>query len=345
MNNLCKVIIGTAVGDTIGLPMEGMKPAKIAKLGWCNPLRQRFLFGTGMWSDDTDHTLHLIDALNLSGGDPEQFRKIFSRRLQFWLSTLPPGVGLATLKSIIKQALGFRKTGIFSAGNGPVMRAAALGVFYPESQEQRQLLNAIHTELTHSDPKALEASELIVEIAATFTRGETRFELSKMVKKHSTEWQNLIHAAQSSAQDEVSTEEAMERMKINPKKGVSGYSYHTVPAVIYVGLKNDWDFRQTITEIIALGGDTDSTAAIAGALCALHPRAEIPDAWQSQIKELPVSLKTLRKKCSTSDQATRFINPILWPIYLLRNLIQFAIVIVHIVLRAFPAKLVKLIIK
>ena len=36
--------------------------------------------------------------------------------------------------------------------------------------------------------------------------------------------------------------------------GVSGYSYHTVPAVIYAGLKNDWNFRQTITEIIALGG-------------------------------------------------------------------------------------------
>lgn len=46
------LLLGTAVADAIGLPTEGMTPAKIKKLGWADSLKHRFFFGRGMWSDD-----------------------------------------------------------------------------------------------------------------------------------------------------------------------------------------------------------------------------------------------------------------------------------------------------
>jgi len=344
--NLEKVIIGTALGDTLGLPMEGMKPSKIAKLGWTESLRQRFFFGKGMWSDDTDHTLHLIDALTLSDGDPERFRKAFSKRLIFWLSTLPPGVGLATLKSIIKQLLGFRKTGIFSAGNGPAMRAAVVGAIYPDDEKKRKTITRIHTELTHSDPKALEAAEIVAEIAATFARGEINLSLDEFTKEHSPEWKQLIKAAQEAVAQKSTIDDVLRSMKIRPEKGVSGYSYHTVPAVVYVGIKNDWDFQRTVAETIALGGDADSTAAIVGALCALHPNAEIPLEWQD-FSEFPISLENIKKVCRKLEkkESALFVNTSLWVLYLTRNFTQLIIIFGHLATRLFPAGLVKKLIK
>ena len=48
-------ILGTAVGDAIGLPYEGMSKRRgVRLLG--EPTRHRFFFGRGMVSDDTEHT-------------------------------------------------------------------------------------------------------------------------------------------------------------------------------------------------------------------------------------------------------------------------------------------------
>ena len=48
--------------------------------------------------------------------------------------------------------------------------------------------------------------------------------------------------------------------------GISGYAYHTVIMAIYAWFHHRNDFHGTIESIIACGGDTDTTAAIAGAL-------------------------------------------------------------------------------
>jgi ADP-ribosylglycohydrolase len=49
-------LLGTALGDSLGPPSEGMSRARIANR-WKGPLEQRFLFGYGMLSDDTEHTI------------------------------------------------------------------------------------------------------------------------------------------------------------------------------------------------------------------------------------------------------------------------------------------------
>lgn len=350
-NNLKKAILGTLIGDSIGLPMEGLSPRKIQKLGWTKHLKQRFIFSKGMWSDDTDHTLMITEAVLGSGGDVNKFQNLFSRRLRYWFSTLPPGVGLATLRSIIKQFLGFPldKTGVFSAGNGPSMRAAVLGIIFAHDEEQRKAFNKAQTELTHSDPKALYCSELIVEIAASFVNGQTNLEEVLRTSGGSPhgEWGDLIGKVYRSWKKNVATEDALESFGIKAKKGVSGYSYHTVPAVVFLGLKNDWHFEKTVSEIISLGGDTDTTAAIAGALCALHPESKIPENWKYDLAEWPLTVGHIEEQLQSIEESkpVRFYSWWLWPFYLLRNLFQLLLIFVHVGLRCLPASITRTIIR
>ena len=340
MSALLNVIQGTRIGDSLGLPMEGLSPLRIAQLGWSSPLKQRLIFGHGMWSDDTEHTLLLIESALKSQGNVETFQKLFSQRLCFWLSTFPPGIGLATLRSIILQSLRFplHKTGVYSAGNAPSMRAAALGVIFAKCKNKRILYNQAQTTLTHSDPKALYASELVVEIAASFTNGIT--DLSPVLEKCSQrsndpEWQYLINCINAPHNRERDTSEILKRLHINPSQGISGYSYHTVPAVVYLGLKHQWHFQDTLSELIMLGGDTDSTAAIAGALCALHPSSHISEHWDTSYYEWPLSAHVMDKITTSleSGHHLSYYQRKLWPLYVARNLNQLCILIFHILRR------------
>ena len=56
------VLLGTAVGDALGLPAENLSPGRIRRL-WHGEWKMRFLFGHGMISDDTEHTLLVAQSL------------------------------------------------------------------------------------------------------------------------------------------------------------------------------------------------------------------------------------------------------------------------------------------
>ena len=94
------------------------------------------------------------------------FRWNFAWRLRFWLLALPAGVGFATLKAMLKLWLGVssERSGVFSAGNGPAMRAAILGVVFDDRMMMQEFVRA-STRITHTDPKA-EYGALAVALAA-----------------------------------------------------------------------------------------------------------------------------------------------------------------------------------
>lgn len=102
LNRIEGLMLGTALGDALELPMEGMKPATIARLGWTANLQHRFLFGRGMWSDDTEHSIMLTQALLACEENSKIFTSKLAWELRWWLFGLPAGVGLATARAMIK---------------------------------------------------------------------------------------------------------------------------------------------------------------------------------------------------------------------------------------------------
>lgn len=91
-------ILGTAVGDAIGLPYEGVSRQRLGRL-LGPPERHRFLIGRGMISDDTEHTCLVAQSLIASGSDVDVFMREFGCRLRWWFASLPAGLGRGTLRS------------------------------------------------------------------------------------------------------------------------------------------------------------------------------------------------------------------------------------------------------
>ncbi len=56
------MLLGTAVGDALGLPAEGLTRSRIQPR-WHGEWRHRFVFGHGMCSGDTDTVGAIVGAL------------------------------------------------------------------------------------------------------------------------------------------------------------------------------------------------------------------------------------------------------------------------------------------
>ncbi len=299
-NSIQGCLLGTAVGDSLGLPFEGMSPLRIKKLKPC-PLRHRFFFKHGMISDDTEHTCLVMQSLLVSGNDDLVFAKQLAKRLRWWLLGLPAGIGLATLKSLIKLWLGFspEKSGVWSAGNGPAMRSAIIGVYAGADTELLTRLVTKSTLMTHRDPKALKGALIVATLAAENALSED-VDIEECLNKiisivdDDKELAELINKAKQSASK---NEPAIDFCKsMGFEKGVTGYIYQTLPVVLQIFLRHPRDYETAMQEAILCGGDTDTVAAILGGMVGAGCGSEgIPKQWIDGIMEWPRSVSWMKK--------------------------------------------------
>jgi ADP-ribosylglycohydrolase len=333
-------LLGTATGDALGLPYEGLSPQRAKKL-FPDPTKHHLILGKGMVSDDTEHAAFVAQALIHSRGNVHDFQKQLARSLRWWLLALPAGVGFATLRSILKLWFGFppQKSGIFSAGNGPAMRSPILGLAHGDDPEKLKQFVKASTEITHSDPKAYFAA-LAVALATYQSASDEkpspeRFlaTLKDMLPQDvAKELHELLQrAADSAANGEPVTKFARD---IGSRKGISGYSYHTVPCVLQVWFGKPEDFAQGLQDIIRAGGDTDTTGAIFGGIVGARVGKQgIPETWLSNIIEWPKSISWLERLGSAvaeSEQTNATQCPRYFvPGIVLRNVIFMMIVLAH----------------
>lgn len=284
VSSLSGLIEGTALGDSLGLPYEGLSHQTIIR-SFSKSLEQSFLFGFGMLSDDTEQTVLVAQSLIAGRNDPRRFLRSFARRYRYWILCFPPGMGGASARAGIKLLLGFspRKSGVFSAGNGPAMRSGIIGAYYYDQPERRRQFVRLATEMTHTDPKALTGALAVAEVAALIVRRKReglneRPDLDSFIAllsdlaRDDSAWTNLLAEFRSAFEKNENPLEFARR--IGAKNGVSGYVYQTVPVALYIWYYNYYlSFGEVMMEVITCGGDTDTVGAIAGALagCRVHP--------------------------------------------------------------------------
>ncbi|MBV6624661.1 MAG: ADP-ribosylglycohydrolase family protein [Rivularia sp. (in: Bacteria)] len=340
-------LLGTAIGDAFGLPYEGLSKQRQNKL-YPNIKNHNFIFKKGMISDDTEHSCMVAQSLIVSAGNTSIFTKQLAYRLRWWLLGLPAGIGYATLKSIIKLWLGVspHKSGVFSAGNGAAMRSSIIGVCYNNDIQKLQELVRASTRLTHTDIKA-EHGALAVALAAStasqqlFISPQIYYEkLENLIGLEQVEFLSLIKQACNSAQLQETTQ--IFAAKIGLSKGITGYIYHTVPVVIQTWLRYQQDYQTAILEIVACGGDTDTTAAILGGIIGAAVGKEgIPQVWLNNLWEYPRNIKwmeSLGTRLAQVCQQNTNQSSLSLPIHgvFLRNILFLLIVIFHGFRRLFP---------
>ncbi len=348
-------LLGTAVGDALGLACEGLSPRRQKKL-FPDPARYHLLpFGRGMCSDDTEHAVMLAQSIFKSGEyaeDEAQARAVmsaFAWRLRFWLLGLPAGIGLATLRSIVKLWLFIppRWSGVHSAGNGPSMRSALLGVVYAGRPERMRAMVRAATRITHSDPKAEQAAFTVALAASRAAAGRvTAVEFLDGCRAglgaQAAEWLALLERVAASVERGETTPAFAAALGL--ANGVTGYSFHTVPVALHAWFSHPADYRGAVLAAIECGGDTDTVAAITGAIAGAGTGKEgIPALWLDRLVEWPRTVlwmerlgALLAKRAATQAPCTDPLPAAGAGKLLLRNLFFLFVVLAHGFRRLFP---------
>ncbi len=346
---LAGCLLGGAIGDSLGLPAEGVSRRRLARW-YPGPWRQRFLFGRGLVSDDTEHAFFVANSLLEAGADAGLFARRLARRLRWWLAAVPAGVGWATLRAILRLWVGFgvERSGVVSAGNGPAMRAPLLGVFFHDQPERLAEFVRASTRLTHVDPRAEVGALAVARLGALAVRaggGEVPYaaalESLRACGPADAEWNARLDEL-AAAWEEGSTVAAFAD-RLGLARGVSGYVYHTVPVAAYAWLRHWGDFRQALEAVLVLGGDTDTVGAIAGALAgASGGQAGLPADWLAGICDWPLSravlIRTAERLAGAKLRSAGGAAAVgyCWPAIPIRNAFFLLVVLLHGLRRLWP---------
>ena len=265
------MLLGTAIGDALGLFWEGLSPGRQA--------RWRAHRGHGLWvvggrawvSDDTEHTVMVVRSLLRQPEGGEGFARELGRSLRWWLVRLPAGVGLGTGRAIVKLWMGWGvgRSGVWSAGNGPMMRVAPIGLWFSGDFQALEATVLASTRLTHSDPRAATGALAVAVTVAMCDRCGQRpgFEewLGRMreIQQESAdsgEWGEVLDLLKIYLEPAQSVQAFAKALLPRPDKGVSGYVYHTLGVVLFLFWRHDQDPVKALEQAVELGGDTDTVA-------------------------------------------------------------------------------------
>jgi ADP-ribosyl-[dinitrogen reductase] hydrolase len=352
-DRLVGTLLGTAVGDALGVVVEGCRGDVIARRF---PELDRYglwpFVDVGIVSDDTEQSALVAQALLRSDpGDPAPVVRAFRRSLAGWFLRLPWGLGLATLRACVRILFGFQHSGVHSAGNGAAMRAAIVGVYFADDAEARRHHGEALARVTHTDVRAVESALFVAELAAGLSQTTSEAQHSFEARRQAV---TAALGAITNVELETACVRAIDRVAANPSiepdelgraLGNTGFVLHTLPLAIACFLRDgDHPLRAVVTAIGA-GGDTDTTAAIVGAWAgALHGAgpASFPPALFAQLQRGPfgeVHLRALGEHLAAKKHAravaTGTPSPSFrWPLALLRNLGLYPVVVTHALLGA-----------
>jgi len=262
-------ILGLAVGDALGAPFEFRRrsqvpdPVPAFELPWLG-------MPPGTWTDDTALARALWRSL-LDHGGVLDLVDVRARQVA-WLAGGPPDVGNQTALALRGDARTvFERRGPeVSAGNGSVMYCAPLGVI--RAGEPVRLFEEAPalSRLTHWDGRCQTACLAVTLAAAALVRGEPA--------------DRAVVGAVGAVTDREGGEELEylvgEAGRARPLDGPDmGFTLFAAGIALQV-VGEGRGFEEGLRHVVGLGGDTDTNAAVAGALLgAAHGVDAIPGAW------------------------------------------------------------------
>lgn len=270
------LLLGVAIGDALGLPRENLCRRRGLKMFGRGPLRYQLSRGRGIYSDDTQLMFLTAQALLKSRSDGKSFRRIFQKRLSWYLLSFPVGAGRATLRSAAKcwlMRLGV-PSGVNSAGNGAATRALinALAIHGTGHRLSRWVDES--TKLTHTHPLASDGCQVLAALAdhgATCKPNnfDPQAALTVAIDASSTrDFQHKLRELQVFLEQRRSPRAVARHFGWDQQ--VSGCIVPTTIMATYCWLRYPSDFRRAVESAVMLGGDTDSVAAIVGGLVGAH---------------------------------------------------------------------------
>jgi ADP-ribosylglycohydrolase len=307
------VLLGVAIGDAMGKPFETMARKDPPLRDWRGGT---FLPGTyeglgeagkkpGAWTDDTQMTLSLAQSIIDGKGayDPAKAADAYLR----WYrgegpGGAPRGIGGTLRKAMVRLDLGepWHDSGeVYKVGDpvgcGTAMRAAPLG-FVGNSPGDTMHLAAQDAAITHNHPEAMAGSAAVALMVSWLRTPEGRaapFDAVAMaIQFLEGSYRNTmvvrgLHLALM----------CVGRSAVHPYHafnvlGTSGLVWDVVPSAVFAFLKaadealsiSHAPLLEAFTYAIKAGGDTDSRAAITGALLGAY-RGHLLEPFSREVED------------------------------------------------------------
>lgn len=292
-NPVTDAIIGLAVGDALGVPVE-FKSRDYLKQ---NPVIDMFGYGThkqpaGTWSDDSSLAFCLADSL-CKGFDLQDIANKFVQWYEYNLWT-PHGevfdIGISTSGAIRALLAGVSPLSAGgkdenSNGNGSLMRILPL-LFYIRNKpiEQRFEIVKQVSSITHAHIRSVLACFIYIEYALILLQEKDKWKAYKKMQHIVNEFldKNAVASQREiDIYDRILKQEIREVAEYYVRS--SGYVVHTLEASIWCLLVHE-TYADTVLRAVNLGEDADTTGAVAGGLAGLlYGVDNIPEQWIAQL--------------------------------------------------------------
>lgn len=262
---MSNVLTLTGISDSLGMPFEGRPTNDPYLLSWDGKSFYKGHYGKGGVTDDTQMSICVAESLLANGGfNPYDLAK---RYVEWYTSGAARGMGrttFAAIQCLIKGVSPFESGIEKSYGNGTAMRAAPFGVFFKNDLETLIQSVKMDSAITHQSVEA-EAGALAIALTVYFILNlSANEEIVSLILPHLPESKTkerikFVAEALDVQYDEIPPSGILAYM------GTSFKVFETVPAALYTFLKFP-KFTEGVSTLIKAGGDTDTTAAIFGAL-------------------------------------------------------------------------------
>lgn len=300
-NKVLSAIVGLAVGDALGVPVEFLTREDLRK----KPVTDMMGYGThnqpvGTWSDDSSLTFCLAETL----AEGYNLRKLSNRFINWYENAYWTAhgnvfdVGIATSRAIYR--LGQVANPIFAGGtdesdngNGSLMRILPLAFYVIDMKlEDRFKCISDVSSLTHAHIRSILGCFIYVEFAVQLINGNDKFKAFEETKKNINAFLNTNPICSDSEINKY------HRILMNPignyeikaiyecdesEISSSGYVVSSLEAALWCLFKEK-DYKSTVLRAVNLGSDTDTVAAIVGGLAGiLYGYETIPQQWINQL--------------------------------------------------------------
>lgn len=267
-------VVGSAVGDALGAPLE-FGPAGVYTARFPDGVGE--MCGGGGWdpgeaTDDTQMAVLIGESLLERGG--LELPDIFDR-FRRWAGADPKDIGLQTEQILLSgdpwdlaAPIHFQRSGR-AAGNGSLMRAATPAVHFAAAGRDATMAAARRiAALTHGDAAAWEGTAVLHELIRVALDGADPVAavpgvLRDVHEEHRPRWATVLAPGWH-------PDDATE---------FNGAVWPCLGSALWA-LRTTGSFEDSLAAAIDLGGDTDTVAAVTGALAgAVYGFATIPHRW------------------------------------------------------------------
>jgi ADP-ribosylglycohydrolase len=307
-------ILGVAVGDALGAPVEGWSRKTIKTVLGTVRGYQLTMMGKGIFTDETQLTLVLLKSLlHCRKFAPEDFGNRIGEWMRLSDEGIEPARGVGRTISLaarkLYRGIPWDQSGEYSASNGAAVRIAPLTLLNYDTDGISEFMQDVENSAkpTHIESLAIQGAKVIA-LAQYLVLKEDRFffdriefidNLIKLAGEHAPKMVGSIaqlkkYIGRKPIEHKVydkpcsknvfsrgqSIEDTDDRYAILEEIGTGKYVLESVPAALYCFLNSPSSFEETLLTAVNAGGDTDSIAALAGSLSgALNGAPAIPMRW------------------------------------------------------------------